>query len=217
MSEVKKAVPTAEPSPKTMTRSSSPEASDLEKGQVDSTFPPDSKAQPVTANNDELYNPGPVRFWLIMLCNSLALFLVALDRTIVATAIPRITDDFHSLGDIGWYASSYLLTLSAMQLIFGRIYRLYDTKIVFLASVFVFEIGSVICAAAPTSAVFIFGRAVAGAASAGVFSGFIQIVIPMVPLHKRPMFQSMFGMVFGITGVAGPLIGGAFTSNATWR
>jgi len=87
----------------------------------------------------------------------------------------------------------------------------------FIISVVIFEIGSAICGAAPTSVVFIFGRAVAGAASAGIFSGTMLIMIPMIPLHRRPAFQGLFGLVFGLASVMGPLIGGGFTESATWR
>ncbi|CAK7228026.1 hypothetical protein SCUCBS95973_006743 [Sporothrix curviconia] len=167
---------------------------------------------------NDLFQPKTVKFWMILLSNFLALFLVALDRTIVATAVPRITDDFHSLGDIGWYASAYMLTTAASQLLFGRIYKFYSMKWTFLLCVVVFEIGSAICGAAPTSAIFIVGRAVAGVASAGIFSGCMLIMVPMIPLHKRPMFQGLFGVVFGMASVIGPLIGGAFTSSRlTWR
>jgi len=75
-----------------------------------------------------LYQPKTLGFWLIIVSTFLAMFLVALDRTIVSTAIPRITDDFKSLGDIGWYGSAYMLTSSASQLVFGRIYRVYNMK-----------------------------------------------------------------------------------------
>lgn len=177
--------------------------------------PPPGPPGPGGPNN--LYQPGTLKFWLTLVSNFLAMFLVALDRTIVATAIPQITDDFHSLGDIGWYGSAYMLTTAASQLVFGRLYKFYHMKWVFLSCVVIFEIGSAICGAAPSSAIFILGRAIAGVGSAGIFSGAMMIMIPMIPLPKRPMFQSMFGMIFGLASVMGPLVGGAFTTKATWR
>ncbi|KAG5921179.1 hypothetical protein E4U42_005944 [Claviceps africana] len=163
------------------------------------------------------YQPKTLKFWLVLLSIFVSMFLVALDRTILATAVPRITDEFKSLGDIGWYGSAYMLSTSACQLLFGRIYRFYSTRWTFLASIVVFEAGSALCGAATNSNAFIVGRAIAGVGSAGIWTGSMMSIIGMVPLHKRPMFQSLFGMVFGISSVAGPLIGGAFTEHATWR
>lgn len=78
--------------------------------------------------NPDLFQPKSPKFWLTLVANFLAMFLVALDRTIVATAIPQITDDFHSLGDIGWYGSAYMLTTASSQLVFGRLYKHYNMK-----------------------------------------------------------------------------------------
>ncbi|GKT62131.1 aflatoxin efflux pump [Colletotrichum tofieldiae] len=138
---------------------------------------------------EENFKPKTVTFWLVILSNFVAMFLVALDRTIIATAIPRITDEFQSLGDIGWYGSAYMLTTAASQLVFGRIYKFYDLRISFLSSILIFEIGSLICGVAPSSPVLIAGRAIAGVGSAGIFTGAMMVMIPMIPLHKRPMFQ----------------------------
>ncbi|KAI1461587.1 MFS general substrate transporter [Annulohypoxylon moriforme] len=177
-----------------------------------------AQAPPELADEAERnFQPKTFKFWSVMLSIYLALFLVALDRTIIGTAIPQITQDFHSLGDIGWYGSAYQLTTAASQLVFGRIYKFYEVKRVFLIAVALFEIGSVICGAAPNSIAFILGRAIAGLGGAGIFSGVMIIMIPLVPLRKRPMFQGIFGTVFGVSSVMGPLVGGAFTDHVTWR
>ncbi|KAI9889922.1 MAG: hypothetical protein M1814_004645 [Vezdaea aestivalis] len=154
---------------------------------------------------------------VLMTAVYLAVFLVALDRLIIGTAIPKITDDFHSLNDVGWYGSAYLITLCAFQLIFGRIYTFYSPKLCFLAAMLIFEIGSTICGAAPSSIAFIIGRAIAGLGASGIMSGGIVIIIHSIPLHKRPIATGLLGAVFGISSVIGPLVGGAFTTNVSWR
>lgn len=141
------------------------------------------------------------------------------DRIIIATALPRITDTFHSLSSLGWYASAYMLSSSATQLLFGRLYLVFSSKAVFLSALVLFEAGSVLCAAAPSSAAFIAGRAVAGAGAAGVFSGVVVLVVPLVSLAQRPAYMGVVGAMFGLASVASPLVGGAFTENdaLTWR
>lgn len=154
---------------------------------------------------------------LIMVALYLSIFLVTLDQNIIATAIPRITDEFHSIGDIGWYGSAYLLTMCSFQLLMGKIYKHYPAKPLFLAGVFLFEVGSAICGSAPNSVAFIIGRAVAGLGSSGLFSGVMVIMFHTIPLQQRPLWQGAAGALFAVASVIGPLVGGAFTDNVTWR
>jgi MFS family permease len=103
------------------------------------------------------------------------------------------------------------------MLLFGKIYTFYSTKMVFLSAIGLFEIGSALCGVAPNSTAFIVGRAIAGLGSSGIFGGAIVIMVHTIPLAKRPMYQGLFGAVFGIASVVGPLLGGAFTQYVSWR
>ncbi|KAI5459128.1 major facilitator superfamily domain-containing protein [Mariannaea sp. PMI_226] len=162
-------------------------------------------------------HPSGLRLGLILISVFTSMFLVSLDRLIITTAIPQITDEFKSVGDIGWYGSAYLLTTCASQLLFGKIYSLFSNKLVFLITISLFEVGSAVCGSAPNSVAFIVGRAIAGVGGAGIYSGALMVIIHTVPLHKRPLYQGMFGAVFGVSSVVGPLLGGAFTSRVSWR
>ncbi|KAL8829338.1 MAG: hypothetical protein Q9191_002067 [Dirinaria sp. TL-2023a] len=111
---------------------------------------------------------------LVGLC--FAVFCVALDNTIIATAIPYITDQFKNLNDVGWYGSVYLLTTCAFQLLYGKLYKFFSIKAVFLTGLFIFEVGSLICGVAPSSISLIIGRAIAGLGSAAILSGAMIII-----------------------------------------
>ncbi|KUJ10943.1 MFS general substrate transporter [Mollisia scopiformis] len=163
--------------------------------------------------------PSQNKWTLAIVTFSLCLgtFLVALDTMIIGTAIPSITSQFHSLEDISWYGSAYLLTNTALQPSFGKLYKLFRIKMIYLLCVVVFEVGSIICAAAPSSAVFIVGRAIAGCGAAGLLQGALAIIANTVPLAKRPIYMGIVISVFGISVCIGPVLGGAFTQHITWR
>ncbi|KAK1147155.1 hypothetical protein N8T08_001894 [Aspergillus melleus] len=128
-----------------------------------------------------------------------------------------MTNQFHSFDDIAWYGSAYMLTGCVMQLPLGMLYKMYPVKIVYITSVVIFEVGSAVCGGAPNSEAVIVGRAIQGFGSAGIFSGSMVLIVKAVPLKKRAMYTGFLGAIFGISAVAGPLLGGALTTHASWR
>ncbi|KAJ5796867.1 uncharacterized protein N7518_005407 [Penicillium psychrosexuale] len=163
--------------------------------------------------------PGKAKLILITLSLSLCMFLVGLDNTIISSAIPKITDDFNALEDVGWYASAFMLTVCTFQLMWGKLFTFYTIKWVYLASLFIFELGSLICGVAPTSTALIVGRAIAGVGGGGVSNGSFLLIAYSVPPRQRPMLIGALGAMYGFSAIAGPLIGGAFTNSTklTWR
>jgi MFS family permease len=99
----------------------------------------------------------------------------------------------------------------------GKVYKFYPAKPIFLIGITIFEVGSAICGAAPSSAAFIVGRAIAGLGSSGLFSGAMVIMFHTIPLRQRPIYQGFAGVIFAVGSVVGPLLGGTFTDKVSWR
>jgi fucose permease len=162
------------------------------------------------AEDESKYLTG-AKLVILTLGLCLTTFVIALDNTIIATAIPKITTVFNSLEDVAWYGSSYLLTTCSLQPSFGKVYTYFDVKYTYLVALLIFEVGSIICAAATSSPMFIVGRAVAGAGAAALFSGGMTIIGYSVALRKRPIYIAALSSMFGIASVVGPILGGALT------
>ncbi|KAJ5382596.1 hypothetical protein N7517_000507 [Penicillium concentricum] len=189
----------------------SDETGDVEKYGSDSVASKDEAAE------DESNFPSGIALWSILGPVTIAYFLVFLDMCVVSTATPAITQRFNSLVDVGWYGGAYQLGSSALQPLTGKIYSHFNIKWSFLVFFFIFELGSVICGAAVSSPMFIVGRAIAGAGSSGIGNGAMTIISVILPRRKQAQFLGM-NMGIGQLGIAlGPILGGAFTQNVTWR
>ncbi|KAF2735808.1 MFS general substrate transporter [Polyplosphaeria fusca] len=172
---------------------------------------------PTPSDGDDVLPTTKLQFFAILVALVFSIFTVALDGTIIVTAIPRITDDYQALSDVGWYGSAFTLPSAALVPLFGKLYALFSAKWTFLTALFVFEIGSLVSAVAPSSVVFIVGRAISGAGSAGIFNGALVTISIITPLAKRPAYQSIIGGVYAVATITAPLIGGAFTDYVSWR
>lgn len=171
----------------------------------------------VSMQSQQHQYPTGIKLIFILVNIAAVLVLACIDMNIIATALPSITDHFHTVADVGWYSSAFRLCVCAFQFVFGKAYALFSVKYVFLLANVISIAGSVLCGTAATSTMLVIGRAVAGLGSAGLFAGCFVILVQSVPLRRRPMFMGIMGGVEGVATLAAPLIGGALTQSVGWR
>jgi EmrB/QacA subfamily drug resistance transporter len=147
----------------------------------------------------------------------LVLLMASLDQTIVSTALPTIVGDLGGLSHISWVVTAYLLAQTAVTPVYGKLGDLYGRKIVLQVALVVFLIGSALCGAAQNMTELILFRALQGLGGGGLMVGTMAAIGDVVPPRERGRYQGIFGAVFGLSSVIGPLLGGLFTTSLSWR
>jgi EmrB/QacA subfamily drug resistance transporter len=148
---------------------------------------------------------------------SLAMFLSALDQTIVATALPVIASEFNQLNLISWVITAYMLTSVAFQPLYGKLLDIFGRLPMMLFAIGIFLVGSLLCALSTSMVMLIVARAVAGIGGGGILAVVMVIMSDIVAIEERGKYNGILGSMFVVANIVGPLLGGVFTDQLTWN
>ncbi len=155
--------------------------------------------------------------WTVFGALMLGMFLAALDQTIVSTALPTIVGDLGGLDHLSWVVTSYLLASTVSTPLYGKLGDIVGRKPVFMAAILIFLAGSMLAGLSQSMTELIGFRALQGIGAGGLMVGAQAIIGDIVPPRERGRYMGLIGSVFAVASVAGPLLGGFFVDNLSWR
>lgn len=147
----------------------------------------------------------------------LTMTLASLDQTIVGVALPRIVSEFHGLNHLSWVVTAYLLASTASTPIWGKISDLYGRKKILQTAIGIFLLGSVLAGISQSMLWLIITRGIQGLGGGGLMVLVMAVIADVVSPRDRGKYTGMFGAVFAVSSIAGPLLGGFFVDNLSWR
>ncbi|KAI9505386.1 major facilitator superfamily domain-containing protein [Coemansia spiralis] len=154
---------------------------------------------------------------VVFLSLALTMLLASLDMTIVTTAIPKISQEFDALSDATWISTSYMLTTTALQPLYGRLSDTFGRVVTLTVAILIFFAGSAVCGWTQGLGVLIFGRALQGVGGAGLVALVFIIISDVTSEEERPAYLGVLGAVWSIASVIGPVLGGVFSDKVSWR
>ena len=163
--------------------------------------------------------PNRTRFRIFAILSSLyvALFISAVNTTIITTALPTIATYFHSTAGYTWVGAAYMLADTASGPVWTNFSDIWGRKVVLLAATALFMVASLLCGLATSMSMLIAGRAVQGAAAGGIMLLVNIVISDMFDMRRRTFYLGGCEVVWAVSGAVGPVIGGAFAEYASWR